>query len=28
MLSITAGFITAVVFGDLVFYIVMRFVVG
>jgi preflagellin peptidase FlaK len=28
MLSITAGFITAVVFGNLVFYIVMRFVVG
>jgi preflagellin peptidase FlaK len=28
MLSITGGFITAVVFGDLIFYIVMRLVVG
>jgi archaeal preflagellin peptidase FlaK len=28
MLSITAGFITAVVFGDLIFYIVMRLVVA
>jgi len=28
MLSITAGFITAVIFGDLIFYIVMRLVVG
>jgi len=28
MLSITGGFITAVVFGDLIFYIVMRLMVG
>jgi len=28
MLSITGGFITAVVFGDLVFYIIMRLMVG
>ncbi len=28
MLSITAGFITAVVFGDLIFYTVMRLMVG
>ncbi|WP_243685355.1 A24 family peptidase C-terminal domain-containing protein [Methanosarcina barkeri] len=28
MLSITAGFITAVVFGDLIFYAVMRLIVN
>jgi len=28
MLSITGGFITAVVFGDLIFYIIMRLMVG
>ena len=28
MLSITAGFITAVIFGDLVYYIIMRILVG
>lgn len=28
MLSITGGFITAVIFGDFIFYIVMRFLVG
>jgi archaeal preflagellin peptidase FlaK len=28
MLSITGGFITAVVFGDLIFYIIMRLLVG
>jgi archaeal preflagellin peptidase FlaK len=28
MLSITGGFITAVIFGDLIFYIIMRLVVG
>jgi archaeal preflagellin peptidase FlaK len=28
MLSITGGFITAVIFGDFIFYIVMRLIVG
>jgi preflagellin peptidase FlaK len=28
MLSITGGFITAIVFGDLIFYIVMRVMLG
>ena len=28
MLSITAGFITAVIFGDLIFYTVIHFITG